>query len=102
MDSCPVDALNDADNDGICESTDSCPFDIENDADSDSVCTSDQCVDLSCKKESAVLFVVSANLAARATTYTKRMVCATSVCVHARCNALIFVNMMRKTLPIAT
>ena len=49
MDSCPLDANNDADVDAVCGNVDSCAYDAENDADSDDVCGD---VD-SCKRDAA-------------------------------------------------
>ena len=43
-DTCPNDAENDADADGICGDVDDCPYDAENDADADGICGDvDQC-----------------------------------------------------------
>ena len=38
IDSCPRDAENDLDSDGVCGDVDSCPYDADNDADSDVLC----------------------------------------------------------------
>ena len=46
VDSCPRDAENDSDSDGICGEVDSCPFSRENDADSDNLCLATGCIDM--------------------------------------------------------